>query len=686
MVGVVRARRVWWEWALIVLALLVAFWFRTYRLAEVPPGLHHDDIKNVILVHRIMDGYIRIFYPENNGDEPLYHWMQAIYFGTVGSGYPEVRLLSAGTTMVGVATAYALARRLLGGNVALWTLGWQAVSLWSFFYGRRAVRPVLLLPVAATTGYLFVACLDDKPRPRILRGWGGWALAGVSLGASLYIYQPGRVVPFFFLALVAYLALFDRARLRRHWRGIALFVLVGAVLFSPLGLYLSSHTEDRVAQVNQPLVALREGDPRPMLENAVRAFGMFSFIGDPHWRQFVADTPVFEPLGAALFYAGILLSLWRLRRFEYAFALLWVPVMLSPAIITEGAPNFLRPIAVLGTVYLFPALASAELLAWLRKRSWAGRGWAWVASGMLAMLLGYNAWRSYEGYFVQWAVHPEVRFAYNATIVEEGLYLNGATNLDSVVLSGHFPADLDPALVESTLRRTDLVPRWCDVREALLYPGGGSATLFEPDYFPIDPILYDQFMDRPEPAYERRLSDGTLVFRTYPLRADLLDERLAQAATQPVGWSGATRYPRGMPDDLVELSLPASFSGRADMLGYEILGGGRATPGQLITLVTYWRARQPASAQATTFVHVLDAEGQVLVGDDAFGAPPNRWQAGDVIVQLHRMVLPADLAAGVYPLEIGWYERDSGQRWEVTLEGEGTVNRLLIGPLQVVSD
>jgi hypothetical protein len=50
------------------------------------------------------------------------------------------------------------------------------------------------------------------------------------------------------------------------------------------------------------------------------------------------------------------------------------------------------------------------------------------------------------------------------------------------------------------------------------------------------------------------------------------------------------------------------------------------------------------------------------------------------------MVLPADLAAGVYPLEIGWYERDSGQRWEVTLEGEGTVNRLLIGPLQVVSD
>jgi hypothetical protein len=685
LVEAARARRTWWAWALIIVALLVAFWFRTYRLAEVPPGLHHDDIKNVILVQRIMHGYIRIFYPENNGDEPLYHWMQALYFGIVGSGYPEVRLLSAGTTMVGVATAYALARRLLGANVALWTLGWQAVSLWSFFYGRRAVRPVLLLPVAATTGYLFVACLDDKPRPRILRGWAGWVLAGVALGASLYIYQPGRVVPFFFLALVTYLALFDRARLQRHWRGIALFFLVGAALFGPLGVYLSSHTEDRVGQVNQPLVALWEGDLRPMLENGVRAFGMFTFIGDPHWRQFVADTPVFEPLGAALFYGGIVLSLWRLRRFEYAFSLLWVPVMLSPAIITEGAPNFLRPIAVLGTVYLFPALASAELLAWLRRRPWAGRRWALVVGGMLVLLLGYNAWRSYDGYFVRWAAHPEVRFAYNATIIEEGLYLNETPGLDSAVLSGHFPADLDPALVESTLRRTDLTPRWCDVRQALVYPGGSASIVFEPDYFPIDPMLYDQFMGQPEPSYERRLGDGTLVFRIYPLRTELLSERLAQAAMQPGGWSEATQFSKGMPDDLVELAWPVSFPGRADMLGYEILGGGRATPGQLITLVTYWRARQPASAQAVTFVHALDLEGQVLAGDDGFGAPPNRWQAGDVIVQLHRMVLPADLASGAYPLEIGWYERDSGQRWELGLDGGGTVNRLLIGPLQVVT-
>ena len=130
-----RTHKAHWEWALAVLALLVAFWFRTYRLAEVPPGLHHDDIKNVLLVDKILDGYLRVYYPENYGHEPLYHWLQALYFAVVGSGYPEIRLLSVWISMAGLALVYALTRRTLGSTVALWTLAWQAVSLWPW---RRA--------------------------------------------------------------------------------------------------------------------------------------------------------------------------------------------------------------------------------------------------------------------------------------------------------------------------------------------------------------------------------------------------------------------------------------------------------------------------------------------------------------------------------------------------------------------
>lgn len=664
------------EWLIVVPLLLVAFWFRTHRLAEVPPGLHHDDIKNVILVEKIMDGYVRIYYQENNGDEPLYHWMQAIYFGLVGSGYPEVRLLSVGISMAGLAVIYVLVKRLLGRHVALWTLAWHVVSLWSFFYSRRAVRPVLLLPLAALTGYLFVVCLDDKSKPRCLRGWKGWVFAGLALGATLYIYQPGRVVPFFFLLLMVYLAAVDRPRLKAHFWGIVLFFVAALVLFAPLGIYLSTHGEDRVAQVNQPLVALQQGDWRPMWENGLRAFGMFTFIGDPHWRQFVADTPVFEPVGAALFYAGILFSLWRWRRFEYMFLVFWIPIMLSPAIVTEGAPNFLRPIAVQAAVYAFPALAVDTLLTCLRRRR-HGR-WARLAAWGMVGLIALNAWRTYDGYFCRWARHPDARFAYNATIIEEGLYLNSAAEVDSVTLSGHFPADLDPALVDSVLRREDLVPRWCDVRQSLVYPEGNSTWLVEPDYFGVDPVLFGALMGSPAPAYEHRLDDGTRVFAVYPLDSGLLGARLAEAQAHSVGWSLAAVFPDGLPDDLAALDWPVAFDQTVAFVGYEVLDGEQVAPGDIVTVITYWRTVRPAAADAITFLHVLNSDGAVVAGYDGFGAPPNRWIGNDVVVQVHRFALPGDLAPGVYPLEIGWYERDTGVRWTVQDPQGRQVNRLLL--------
>jgi hypothetical protein len=374
-------------------------------------------------------------------------------------------------------------------------------------------------------------------------------------------------------------------------------------------------------------------------------------------------------------------SLWHWRRLAYAFSLLWVPVMLSPAIITEGAPNFLRPIAVLGTVYALPALASDALLRWLSAR---GRQWAWLATGALVALLAYNGWRTYDGYFVRWAQHPDVRFAYNATIVETGLYLDEVTGVDAVVLSGHFAADLDPALVESAMRRTDLQPRWCDLRQSLVYPAGTDAWVIQPDYFNIDPLIFSRYMGSPAPVDERRLVDGTPVFTVYPLEQARLQTVLRRAEEQLVGWSPAAIFPEGLPSDLVSLDLPIGFGGRVALLGYEWPDGSSAVPGDTVTLVTFWRALAPGSSQAIAFLHLLDAGGAVAGAYDGFGAPPNHWFAGDTIVQLHRFSVPGDLPPGAYPVELGWYERDTRQRWAV--DGvEGPVDRLLLGPLRVES-
>jgi 4-amino-4-deoxy-L-arabinose transferase-like glycosyltransferase len=680
-----------WHRAIATLLLLAAFWFRTYRLADVPPGLHHDDIKNVLLVEKILGGYWRLYYPENYGHEPLYHWLQALYFGLVGSGYPEVRLLSVGASMAGMALIYALTQRLLGRNVALWTLAWQAVSLWPLFYSRRAIRGILLVPLAALAGYLFTAGLDEGRKP-FGRRWVAWTLGGVALAACLYTYAGSRTLPLFFLLVVPYLALVDRERLRARWRGIVLFIGVACLLFAPLVAYLVAHPEERMEQINAPLNALRAGDPRPLVENGLRALAMFTFIGDPYWRQYVADTPVFEPLGAILFYAGIALALWRWRRYKYAFPLLWLPVALLPGVLSEGAPNFLRPIAVLAVVYAYPALAITALLGWLRRRD---RRLAHAATAALVALLGWNAWRTYDGYFVRWPRHPEARFAYSSTLLDVSRYLDRATDVEAVVLSGHFPGDLDPALVDSFLRRTDLAPRWCDVRQALVYPAAPSAQdesatrrsssgtyVIQPDYFPIDPTLHELFLGDVAPLYERRLEDGTFVFAVYRLDAAPLDARLDSVRNNPVGWSGVTAFPDGLPDDWAALEGPVDFGGKVELLGYELLNGEEVAPGDGITVLTYWRAAGPGPGDGITFLHLLSPVGAVVSGTDGFGAPPNRWIAGDVVVQVHRFALPGDLPPGTYPVELGWYERDTGARWAVIVPDGRQIDRLLLPPLR----
>lgn len=705
-----------YEWAVCVLLLLVAFWFRTTRLADVPPGLHHDDIKNVLLVDKILAGYWRVYYPENYGHEPLYHWLQAAYFWIVGDGYPELRLPSVGISILGLAAIYLLTRRLLGREGALWTLAWQAVSLWPLFYSRRAIRGILLPGLAALAGYFFLRGMGVRPPlspPRTAHGgeeeegaafgWGVWVLGGVALAGCLYTYAGSRVLPLFFLLYVGYLALLHRPTLRAHGRGLLIFVGVTVLLAAPLAAYLIANPEERMGQIDAPLASLKAGDPRPLLENSLRVLGMFTFLGDPHARQFVADTPVFGLPGAILFYAGLLLALWRWRRPAYAFLLLWLPVALLPGMLSEGAPNFLRPIAAQAVAYAFPALAARELSAWLRRRLSDG---AWnraaraLALALLIALLGLHAWRTFDGYFVRWPRHPDARFAYNTTLLEVSRTLDRglsrspaggpAIEIEHALLSGHFPADLDPALVESFLRRSDLEPRWADVRQALVYPAGavagssrGPTYLFEPDHFPVDPTLQEWFVQG-APLYERHTLEGASVFAVYRLEPPPLVERLAAAQGSPVGWSRATTFPDGLPEDWTAIEGPVSFAGRVDLLGYELLNEAPA-PRDGITLLTYWRAAGPGPASGITFLHLLGPGGRVLAGEDRFGAPPNQWHAGDLVVQAHRLALPGDLAPGPYPIELGWYERESGTRWTIDLPQGAQVDRLLLRPVQVAA-
>jgi 4-amino-4-deoxy-L-arabinose transferase-like glycosyltransferase len=108
------------------------------------------------------------------------------------------------------------------------------------------------------------------------------------------------------------------------------------------------------------------------------------------------------------------------------------------------------------------------------------------------------------------------------------------------------------------------------------------------------------------------------------------------------------------------------------------LGVEGDVPGVTLTVIVRWQVDEPPHRAATSFVHLLDAQGAYLAGWDGLTAPATCWQAGDRIEQRYAIALPPDLPPDSYPIEIGWYEPDTGQRWAYRIGDEIAGDRWLL--------
>ena len=114
--------------------------------------------------------------------------------------------------------------------------------------------------------------------------------------------------------------------------------------------------------------------------------------------------------------------------------------------------------------------------------------------------------------------------------------------------------------------------------------------------------------------------------------------------------------------------LGADFGHRALLLGY-VLDASRAYPGGDLELTLIWRGLAAMDVDYHVFVH-LEEGGQLWAqGDNAPGCgfkPTSGWAVGQVVVDPAYIVpIPADVPPGEYPLVVGMYELDSGQRLPV---------------------
>jgi hypothetical protein len=82
-------------------------------------------------------------------------------------------------------------------------------------------------------------------------------------------------------------------------------------------------------------------------------------------------------------------------------------------------------------------------------------------------------------------------------------------------------------------------------------------------------------------------------------------------------------------------------------------------------------------------LHLIGPGGTPVLVGDGLGVPVDNWQVGDVIIQRHRLDIPAEAPAGEYSLHIGAYWLDSLERWSVRSGDQVTGDVLKLPPVAI---
>jgi hypothetical protein len=112
-----------------------------------------------------------------------------------------------------------------------------------------------------------------------------------------------------------------------------------------------------------------------------------------------------------------------------------------------------------------------------------------------------------------------------------------------------------------------------------------------------------------------------------------------------------------------------SLGNRVSLAGFDV-PAGPWQPGDIIPLTLFWKRLTALEEDYNVFVHLLNADGELVAQNDSAPAggtrPTSGWQAGEEIVDRHGLLLPYDLPPGEYVLSAGMYLPATGVRLGMT--------------------
>lgn len=116
--------------------------------------------------------------------------------------------------------------------------------------------------------------------------------------------------------------------------------------------------------------------------------------------------------------------------------------------------------------------------------------------------------------------------------------------------------------------------------------------------------------------------------------------------------------PVELPDDGILWLSPQHDWGGAIRLGGHTLPRDPVTPGSTFVVTFYLQNRAPLHTDLNVLVRVLNAQGEELLRNEGWpwGSATSSWELHSVWQDGHTLTVPADAEAGVYGVELGFYD------------------------------
>lgn len=373
--------------------LLIAAFFRFYRLAQVPAEPFSDHAEKILDVYDITQGETRIFFPRNTGREAIQFYWTLLIAAIFQTGL-TFQTLKIGTAILGFLTLpflYLLGKEIANPRAGLLAMLLAGIAYWPNVISRVGLRFPLYPLFVAPTLFFLLRGLRTRRRNNFL-------FSGLFLGLGLHGYTPFRIVPLLILLTFILYALCNKQYVIRGF--IHLFA-IALVLFLPLLRYALENPGQFWFRASSRAVV---ENPLPIFfSNLWNALLMFNVNDGNIFVNSIVHRPALDAVTGALFVLGLILLLARRRFLDLwlaaAILTLILPSALSLAYPGEN-PALNRAAGALVPVFLVVGMTLDGLLTALSV-GLNRNGESVIAAGVVGILFAASAAQNYDLVFRQ---------------------------------------------------------------------------------------------------------------------------------------------------------------------------------------------------------------------------------------------------------------------------------------------